>query len=180
MIKLKELKQAFIIGALMTFLFATYKAAADYTELNSIQADISEQLVRLHIISHDESTLATKEKMQIKTETLEKLRPLLENVEISSEVYEILQANLHLFETENITATIETRYFPFIRYANFRLPEGYYTALVLEIGEANGSNWWCVLFPTLCFLDQEGKLENDYFEEYEVIFRLKIWDLLWQ
>ena len=188
----QDLKNAFIMGMIITFLFATHKAAADYIELNTVQKDISESIVRLHIISNDESGHAEEEKMKIKREVLEILEPLLKDIEERDEAYAILKENLYLFETlspngnngniesSNINASIEQRRFPFIRYSNFRLPKGYYTALVLEIGEAQGSNWWCVLFPTMCFLESNGKLENEYLEEYEIIFRIRLWDILWQ
>ena len=180
----QDLKNAFIMGIIITFLFATHKAAADYIELSEIQKTISESIVRLHIISNDESDDSEEEKMKIKKEALEKLEPLLEKIEERNQAYEILKDNLYLFEAlsskHNIKASIAERNFPFIRYSNFRLPAGYYTALILEIGEAKGSNWWCVLFPTMCFLESEGKLESEYLEEYEIIFRLRLWDRLWK
>ena len=57
-----------------------------------------------------------------------------------------------------------TSYFPDKTYGDVTFPAGNYTALRVEIGEAKGQNWWCVLYPNLCFLDavnavvpEEGK-----------------------
>ena len=52
--------------------------------------------------------------------------------------------------------------FPTKEYGDISLPSGIYDALRIEIGEANGHNWWCVMFPTLCFVDvSSGKLDDN-------------------
>ena len=43
--------------------------------------------------------------------------------------------------------------FPTKQYGDISLPAGFYDALKVEIGEAKGRNWWCVMFPSLCFVD---------------------------
>ncbi|MCL1925229.1 MAG: stage II sporulation protein R [Defluviitaleaceae bacterium] len=175
----KELKQAFILGVLITFLYSINTAARDFAELQEAGKRISNELVRLHIIARDDSEEAKNEKMKIKKETLKKLEPLLENITSVEEARNILYANLHIFERNEINPTLEKRSFPFIRYANFRLPAGYYKALVLEIGESNGSNWWCVLFPTLCFLEDPRGIANEtLYAENDIIFRLRVWDII--
>lgn len=53
-------------------------------------------------------------------------------------------------------------YFPTKHYHNISLPEGYYDALKINLGKAQGENWWCSLFPPLCFVDiSSGVLEED-------------------
>ena len=74
-------------------------------------------------------------------------------------------------------------YFPMKSYGDITFPAGYYDALRVTIGRAEGKNWWCVLFPNLCFVDvvhgvvpEESKqqLENILTEEeYESLFQ---WD----
>lgn len=176
-VHIKELKIAIVIGFIITFLHGINAAAVDYVELNEQKINISNQMIRLHIIAEDNSTVSQNRKMDIKRETLKKLEPLLDLAYSVEEAKEIINYNIHIFEDENINAYLEKRHFPFIRYGNFRLPSGYYKALVLEIGEANGSNWWCVLFPTLCFLENSNGIMEEYLEEYEVIFRLRLWDI---
>ena len=57
---------------------------------------------------------------------------------------------------------IGTFYFPTKNYANISLPAGYYDGLKIEIGEAQGQNWWCSLFPPLCFVDiSSGVIDNE-------------------
>ena len=74
----------------------------------------------------------------------------------------------------NININIGNFEFPTKEYGDISLPAGFYDALKVEIGEAKGQNWWCVMFPPLCFIDvtsgvvpEESKkqLENDLSEE---------------
>lgn len=53
-------------------------------------------------------------------------------------------------------------YFPKKTYKGITYREGYYESLVVEIGEAKGDNWWCVLFPTICMLDNENNNDIEY------------------
>ena len=53
--------------------------------------------------------------------------------------------------------------FPTKTYGDISLPAGYYDALKVKIGEAKGRNWWCVMFPTLCFVDiSNGVIPEDF------------------
>ena len=74
-----------------------------------------------------------------------------------------------------------------LRQQNITFPSGKYEALRIEIGEAKGQNWWCVLYPNLCFIDavhavvpEEGKrelkevLEEDTYEMVTATSRFKI------
>ena len=59
-------------------------------------------------------------------------------------------------------------YFPTKHYQNISLPAGYYDALKIYIGNAEGENWWCSLFPPLCFIDMSnGVLEEESKETLE-------------
>ena len=53
-------------------------------------------------------------------------------------------------------------YFPSKKYKGVTYNEGYYESLVVEIGEAKGDNWWCVLFPTICTLDNQNNDDVEY------------------
>ena len=53
-------------------------------------------------------------------------------------------------------------YFPEKEYRGLKYNEGYYESVVISIGKAEGDNWWCVLFPNLCFVDLETKDNVEY------------------
>ena len=69
--------------------------------------------------------------------------------------------------------------FPTKTYGDISLPAGFYDALKVEIGEAKGKNWWCVMFPSLCFVDisngvvpeesKENLQANLDYEDYNLI-----------
>ena len=50
----------------------------------------------------------------------------------------------------------ENEKFPTRVYGEFTLESGYYDAVIVELGEAKGDNWWCVVYPTLCFTGGEN------------------------
>ena len=60
---------------------------------------------------------------------------------------------------------IDNFYFPTKNYGDISLPAGYYDALRVEIGEAKGKNWWCVMFPSLCFIDVSSGVVDDNAKE---------------
>ena len=82
-----------------------------------------------------------------------------------------------------VKININNFYFPTKNYGDISLPAGMYDALRVEIGEAKGKNWWCVMFPSLCFVDissgivgekAKGELEGELQEEsYSVISETK-------
>ena len=102
-------------------------------------------------------------KMQVKDVLVEKLNGLLQDCENAAESEKAVQENLGQIETwatEEIqrrgfscpvSAALENVWFPEKSYGDCTFPEGEYRALQVKIGEAKGQNWWCLLFPGLCF-----------------------------
>ena len=66
----------------------------------------------------------------------------------------------------NVNVTITNCFFPTKKYANIALPAGNYDALKIEIGNAQGQNWWCSLFPPLCFIDISTGVLDENGEKY--------------
>ena len=101
------------------------------------------------VISNIETTTDIKETRKKITESI----PTIEN-----------KIN-NLFEKENYNQLFKIKYginhFPEKIYKNVKYQEGDYESMVIEIGEAKGDNYWCVLFPPLCMIDAE---ESDYVE----------------
>ena len=56
-------------------------------------------------------------------------------------------------------------YFPTKNYGDISLPAGFYDSLRVEIGESKGKNWWCVMFPSLCFIDISSGIVDDEAKE---------------
>lgn len=66
------------------------------------------------------------------------------------------------------TVTIKNEYFPTRIYSNYTLNEGYYDAIIIELGSGKGNNWWCVVYPPLCFTSNESS----------IIYRSKILEII--
>ena len=65
----------------------------------------------------------------------------------------------------SVKININNFYFPTKNYGDISLPAGFYDALRVEIGEAKGKNWWCVMFPSLCFIDVSSGIVDDEAKE---------------
>ena len=153
---------------------------------------VRENVLRLHILANSDSEEDQALKLKVRDQILATLKPLLENAEDRSSSEAIVRAHLSEVEAaaretawqekpgENVHAELTNTRFPEKTYGDCTFPAGNYDALRITIGEAKGKNWWCVLFPSLCFVDtvhgvvpEESKelLKNVLTEEeYESLF----------
>ena len=158
-----------------------------------IQRGIAEHVVRLHVLANSDSEEDQELKMQVKEhviaylgevlgrdldleETKEQI--LLHRKEIETEVKKVIEKQGYSYE---VSVALEGAYFPIKTYGDVTFPAGDYEALQIKIGEAKGKNWWCVIYPALCFVDathsvvpESGKEELKNVlteEEYETITR---------
>lgn len=123
---------------------------------------------RLHIIANSDSASDQAVKLQVRDAVVEYLTPLLADVETQAEAEVIVTRELPQLESlaAGITGDfgygavgeIGTFSFPAKRYGHIVMPAGDYQALRLVLGEGAGHNWWCVLFPPLCFVDECGQV----------------------
>ncbi len=123
---------------------------------------ISEQVFRMHILANSDSAADQEVKLRVRDELLEISEDLFCNCQSADEAVRISQANIDLFASsaektlrsrgfaDEVTVSVTKEYFDTRFYDNFTLPAGVYHALKVEIGEAKGHNWWCVMFPSVC------------------------------
>lgn len=135
---------------------------------------LSDNLIRLHILAESDSDIDQEVKLKVRDEIL---RYMTGKLDLSNSIHEsvdvikgelpniesiaaqVLEANGHpgvaAAEFGNFT-------FPTKQYENIELPAGNYNALRVTLGEGEGRNWWCVVFPPLCFADSaEGKISQE-------------------
>lgn len=176
-----------ILAATALFLFAAFFMTFTEKEVRVMaaayyQKDIGERLIRLHVLANSDSDEDQQLKMKVKEDIVGFAAPLFADSQSIEETREIIHKNMENFrriaknriEEEGfnyeVTVSCEKRYFPVKTYGQLTLPKGEYEALVVEIGEAKGKNWWCVLFPPLCFVDAAyGYVPEDskeYLEEH--------------
>lgn len=149
-------------------------------------------ILRFHVRANSDSDEDQELKMAVKEDVVTMLKPLLADCKNVSESKSVIVANLQNIYTTAINTIVEQGYdypvkvyvteekFPAKTYGDLTFPEGTYQALRIDIGKAEGQNWWCVMFPPLCFVDEsvavvdaDGKemlKENLSKEEYEALF----------
>lgn len=178
----KNLKMVIILSFLL-FLYSTI-CAISYAQ--NISTDIANSVFRLHVIANSDSEEDQNLKYKVRDKLLEYMNSICGNCESKEEAIRIVEENKDTFEQIAINTIKEEGYsysvkinignfeFPTKNYGDISLPAGYYDALRVEIGEAKGQNWWCVMFPPLCFVDvssgvvpEESKelMENNLSEE---------------
>lgn len=149
-----------LIILLVIFIFITAKTYA-----TSVFTNLSENVFRLHIIANSNNDYDQELKLKIRDEIIDYMKPLTENCKNKKEVISIIKDNLDnlvkiskeavIKNGYNYDVTIELGnfYFPTKYYGNVSMPSGNYDAIRIKIGKAEGKNWWCSLFPALCFTD---------------------------
>lgn len=163
------------------------------------ESKIFDNVIRLHILAEDNSAEAQNVKLLVRDAILEECGELFSDNGNVIAAEEKLNESLPKMEkianrvlTENgmnYNAVAEYGYeeYPTRVYENFTLPAGKYRSLRLKLGNAQGQNWWCVLFPPLCTGASVADLtkaevdENDsgVFTNRKYIFRLKLLELFW-
>ena len=131
--------------------------------------DMYENIIRIRIIANSDSEEDQNLKLKVRDAVLENTKLLFEDADSYSEAVTIAQNNLEFIrlvaEKEiraegfdySVSLALKDEYFDTREYDNFTLPAGVYETLVFTIGEGEGQNWWCVLFPQVCVGSCSGK-----------------------
>lgn len=180
------MKKIFKMVIILSFLLFLYSTICAISYAQNISNDIANSVFRLHVIANSDSEEDQNLKYKIRDKLLEYMNSICENCKSKEESIAIVKENKDNFEQIAIHTIKEEGYsygvkinignfeFPTKNYGDISLPAGYYDALRVEIGEAKGQNWWCVMFPPLCFVDvssgivpEESKelIENNLSEE---------------
>lgn len=132
-----------------------------------------ENLIRFHVLANSDSQEDQKLKLKVRDKIIDAMSGELEVSKNVDETRNILMNNLDKIgeaaEEEiykngqgyGVKVSLEEHAFPTKRYGNVVFPAGRYEALRVEIGDAKGQNWWCVMFPPLCFVDVKHGLTDE-------------------
>lgn len=166
---LKKVLRRVLISVLI--ITATFGFLAAYTD-NTVK-NISDNIVRLHVVAESDIPEDQEIKLLVRDEVLEFMDDKLVNIGSEEEGAAIIKDNLVNIESvaRDVVASVGKDYsvraeygnfpFPTKTYANVRLPAGQYNSLRITLGKGQGMNWWCVMFPPLCFVDSaEGELSE--------------------
>lgn len=133
--------------------------------VDAVSNNISEGVFRLHVIANSDSKEDQELKLKVRDELLSYMNIISKDSKNKQEAMQV--ANDHKEEFIKIAEKVikENGYnykvniqigkadFPTKYYGDITLPAGTYDALKVQIGDAKGQNWWCVMFPPLCFVD---------------------------
>lgn len=140
--------------------------------------DISNKILRLHILANSDSTEDQNLKLGLKNYFLENTSDLFsgktleENIEIAKKNTLALEVLCNKFITESgydyeTKVIIDKEYFDTRVYDDFTLPAGVYNSIKIVIGEGSGHNWWCIVFPSVCLYSCSESM-SDYLTEEEM------------
>ena len=172
------------------FLILTLFFSLSITYAKSVSRDISNSVLRLHIIASSNSNTDQSLKLAVRDRILNEAGYLFKDIKSADEAATVASENLSkiikIAEDEinrqgfhySAQAEVGEFAFPTKSYGDITLPSGKYTALRIKIGNAKGENWWCVMYPPLCLTDgimsytdeAKSQLKSDLSdEEYSLI-----------
>ena len=158
------------IGIVAILLFCPFKTTTEV------------EYLRIHIRANSNSTIDQNVKYEVKDAIVEALIPILSEITTFEEAKEVVAENFTFIEkvadgvlkengfTYSSNVKLANEYFPTRTYENVTLEEGYYDALILELGSGEGNNWWCIVFPAFCFTKTENS-DN-------IVYISKIWEII--
>ena len=171
--------------------FVFFLIFSAYSYASSISSDLRQSVFRLHVIANSDSDEDQSLKLQVRDKLLDYMNSITANVSSKDDAIKIAQDHQKDFQiiaeqtildkgySYPVTVEIGNYEFPTKHYGDITLPSGYYDALRVKIGDACGHNWWCVMFPPLCFVDVTSGIvpesskdqlkENMSSEDYSII-----------
>ena len=152
------------------------KGSLELEELN--YNDIKDKLIRFHVIANSDSKEDQNLKLKVRDKVVEVLSEKLASVKSIEEAEYILTENIEcinkiskeVIEENNYAYEVNTMLsnenFPNKVYGDYIFPQGNYKAFRVIIGDGKGQNWWCVMFPSLCFVDEsKNEVDSDTLKE---------------
>ncbi len=128
-------------------------------------SDIANAVVRLHIVANSNSKIDQELKLKVRDRIITDTAHIFEGTESASKALSIAAENASLIRqlaedeirrlgySYPVTVSVGREAFPTKAYGSVTLPSGRYNAVKVQIGDAVGENWWCVMYPPLCFTD---------------------------
>lgn len=148
-----------------------------YSYVTAVSRNISDSVFRLHVIANSDSDEDQALKLKVRDKLLEYMNSLCSSTSSKEDSMRIANEHIEDFSEIAKDVILENGYdydveisvgecdFPTKNYGDVSLPAGTYDALRVKIGSANGHNWWCVMFPPLCFVDVSSGVVSEESKE---------------
>lgn len=169
---MKRASKYFLIMAVIITAFCFISMNYDKVVYKRYTDDISHKIIRFHVIANSDNAEDQILKLKVRDAVLHYISPELQkckNIDESRKVIkdkdnEIKNVALNVIKENKYNYSVATclseENFPVKSYGNIILPEGKYEAYRIIIENGKGQNWWCVMFPPLCFVDVTVSEEN--------------------
>ena len=159
----KELK-ILSISLTMGLVLAISVAAYSYVYSVAAQSDIADNVIRFHVVAHSDNHADQVIKDIVRDEVLAEFEGLLSGDSVKdtrqmlTREMSVIQAYAETVVRQlgfdySVEARLDKAFFPTQTYGDLSFPPGVYEALRITIGSGTGRNWWCLMFPPLCFVD---------------------------
>lgn len=142
--------------------FAVIAAVIWFCGVFQDRQTLSEQIVRLHVVANSDSEEDQELKLRVRDAVIDTLSDAMTGLKDVDDVKAFLRENLEMIQSaarkildeagisDTVSVTLTQEAFDTRVYDTFTLPAGVYESLRITIGEGEGHNWWCVVFPRLC------------------------------
>lgn len=152
---MRKLIRCVLLIALVSFVL-------DFPCITADRQSLNDSLIRLHVVGASDTEVDQAIKLQVRDAVVNYVEEAMSHVMTFEEAKAWLKENLPGIEkaandvlsklglSQRATVTLKKEAFPVRHYDSFSLPSGVYEALRVTIGEGQGRNWWCVVFPSLC------------------------------
>lgn len=179
-LKMKTLGITYILILVIGTLVSLYIPKNEVTASESVV--IPKEAIRLRILANSDLEADQALKRLVRDEVNANITTWVQELTNITDARELLQSKQpeiqkiaeEVVKREGSTQTVNVEFgkvqFPTKLYGQFLYPAGEYEAILITLGEGKGANWWCVLFPPLCFLDfSNGLAVSDGFEEERAV-----------
>src|SRR5690625_3196666 len=163
--------------------FSIFIALCFFIQVQEVKSNktmemIPDEAIRLRILANSDSEHDQKIKLAVRDQVSYYISELVKDVDNIDEARAMIEHNVIEVEkviqqtlwNEQVSHSFSVEYrndvsFPEKIYGNYLYPEGEYEAILITIGKGDGANWWCVLFPPLCFLDFSSETPDSNVED---------------
>ena len=195
----KKMTGYIMIGGMLLLAAVT---GAGYGRKEKLQQELADKVLRFHVLANSDSTEDQELKLKVRNAVGGYMQGVLEGVKDLASCEAVVESHLPEIisvaeaEVKNngydypVQAELKKTDFPVKTYGDYTFPSGIYEALEVTIGEGKGHNWWCVMYPNMCFqnsmyevVDEEaGEALREVLteEEYESVLRSGDYEIQFQ
>lgn len=174
---MKNRKLIFSLALIISFIYMV----SFHSNSQEAYMNLKDGIIRLHVKANSDTEEDQALKLKVRDRILKETAPLLEKSESIEETRAIVKENLDniksiaedVIKEEGKDYKVEVNFgmtsFPTRKYGEMVLPAGEYEALLVTIGEGKGQNWWCVMFPPLCFVEMTHGIAANTQESLDIV-----------